>query len=375
MVLIIDDEEDMRDACAQALSSLGCSVVGAADGRSGLDLLRSERPDLVLIDLKMAGIDGMSLLQQIRDEDPTVVTVMITGFATVDAAVEAMRQGAYEFLPKPFTPEHLRAVARRGLERRRLAAAAEGLRQERERVRGNLISLVSHELRSPLVAVDQYLEVLLGGMAGELLEEQRKILQQTRARVERLLSLVSDWLAVGRMADGRIAAGSGPVSLSHVVGDVCRTLEAEAEDASVTLSYKSPPGPCHVTGDAEALSHVFSNLVSNAIQYNREGGRIDVDLEQSGDRVIVRVSDTGLGIPRQNIPFIFDEFFRGDDESVRAKPGSGLGLALVRSIVTAHRGCISVQSEVGEGTTFTVSLPVGGAASGPVEAADSEASE
>lgn len=356
-VLIVEDEEDMREACAQALAALDLEVLAAANGEEGLRLVRERVPDLVFVDIKMAGMDGMTLLSEIRKFDPTIVTVVITGFATVDSAVEAMRQGAYDFLPKPFTPEQLREVARRGLERRRLAAAAQSLREERERVRNNLISLVSHELRAPLVAVDQYLEVLLGGVAGDLTPEQREILSQARARVEHLLDLVKDWLAVGRVAQAGVAQRAEPVDLVRLLRQVCEAMQGVAERAGVTVTFVEPPFPAEVTGDAEALMHVFTNLVSNGIQYNREGGSVTVEVLDEEDKVCVFVSDTGIGIPQESIPFIFDEFFRGDDRRVRSKPGSGLGLALVRSIVTAHQGSVTVDSTPEVGTTFIVTLP------------------
>ena len=140
-ILIIDDEEVILDSCSQILEGSGHSVTTTSNGDQGLKLLEEIKPDLVLLDLKMPGISGMEVLEKIISFDPTIVTVIITGYATVDSAVEAMKKGAYDFLPKPFTPDEFRMVIRRGLERRKLILEAISLRKEKEILRENFFLL------------------------------------------------------------------------------------------------------------------------------------------------------------------------------------------------------------------------------------------
>jgi DNA-binding NtrC family response regulator len=176
-VLVIDDEESMRDSCSQIIVKTGCRVEAAEDGASGLEKVRGLKPDAILLDLKMPGMSGFEVLDQVQLIDPQIVTIVITGYATVDAAVEAMKKGAYDFLPKPFTPDELRLILARALERRRLAIEAEALRREKKLLQDNIITMVSHQLRSPLVAIQQYFEVLLGGIVGELGDKPQEMMR------------------------------------------------------------------------------------------------------------------------------------------------------------------------------------------------------
>ena len=149
-ILIIDDEQIVLDSCAAILEGSEFELATASNGNLGLDLLHDFDPDLVFVDLKMPGISGIEVLEQINGHDPTIVTIVITGFATVSSAVEAMKQGAYDFLPKPFTPDQFRLITQRGIEKRKLVLETIALRREKEVLRENFAAIVSHELKSPL---------------------------------------------------------------------------------------------------------------------------------------------------------------------------------------------------------------------------------
>src|SRR4030067_1257315 len=172
-ILIIDDEEVVSDSCTLILEGSDYTVRTAEDGASGLKLVNELQPDLVFIDLKMPGIQGIEVLEKITESNPTIVSIVITGYATVTSAVEAMKKGAYDFLPKPFTPDELRLIARRGLEKRRLILEAITLRKEKEMLREQFAAIVSHELKAPLGAVQQNLFVLVDELSNQLTEEQK----------------------------------------------------------------------------------------------------------------------------------------------------------------------------------------------------------
>src|SRR5512136_135920 len=182
-ILIIDDEEVVLDSCIQILKGSGYNLATASNGSQGLQLLHEFQPDLVFVDLKMPGISGFEVLDKIHEMDPTIVTVVITGFATVGSAVDAMKKGAYDFLPKPFTPDEFRLITRRSLERRRLTLEAISLRREKELLREQFASIVSHELKAPLGAVQQNLFVLEYELASVLNEEQKGKLERLKIRV------------------------------------------------------------------------------------------------------------------------------------------------------------------------------------------------
>src|SRR3990172_6515279 len=149
-VLIIDDEEVVLDSCSQILENDDYQIATAMDGSLGLKLVEEYQPDLVFVDLKMPGISGFEVLEKIRETDQTIVTIVITGYATVSSAVEAMKSGAYDFLPKPFTPDEFRLITKRGAEKRRLVLETIALRKEKELLREHFAAIVSHELKTPL---------------------------------------------------------------------------------------------------------------------------------------------------------------------------------------------------------------------------------
>jgi two-component system, sensor histidine kinase and response regulator len=358
LILVIDDEESMRDSCAQIITKLGCRVETVEDGASGLQKVRELKPDAIIVDLKMPGLGGLDVLQQVQLIDSQIVAIVITGYATVDAAVEAMKRGAYDFLPKPFTPDELRLILARALERRHLSLEAETLRREKKLLQDNIITMVSHQLRSPLVAVQQYFEVLLSGIAGGLEDKPREMIRKASERLTGLLQLVNDWLQLARFDAVGLIAKLQPVDLRAVLDRLIDFLAPLAREYDVALEWGAPPGSgITAFGDETSLEQVFTNLLHNGIVYNKRGGRLQVRLGEEGDDVAVEIRDTGIGISAEHLPLIFDQFYRVHrTEETRAK-GSGLGLAIVKKIVDAHRGRVEVSSELGLGTVFTVRIP------------------
>jgi len=356
-VLVIDDEEVIRDACAQALKKEGCVAETARDGETGLEVFDSFRPDVVLVDLKMPGISGLEVLEEIGKRDPKVVQIVITGFATVALAVDAMKKGAYDFVTKPSTPDEIRAAVGRGLEKRRLILESEALRLAQEKIRRNMISLVSHELRAPLAATVQYLETILGGMAGQVSEEAMEMIDRSDHRLREMLDLIGRWLNLATFDPLRMAEYFELLNLTDVMVESVGTLESLAKERNIEITMKSPENLSPVQGSRVALKEVFNNLVSNAVKYNREGGWVKVMLFEDGEEIRVEVHDNGIGIGEEHVSRIFDEFYRVDGRRNAPVKGSGLGLSIVRTLVDAHGGCIALESKVGEGSTFTVRFP------------------
>jgi two-component system sensor histidine kinase/response regulator len=356
-ILVIDDEQSMRDSCSQVLAKDGYCVETAEDGDSGLQKVRRIKPDLVLVDLKMPGMSGMELLEKITDIDPHIVSVVITGYATIESAVEAMKRNAYDFLPKPFTPDQLRIVTSRGLERRGLALASARLQQEKEMMRENFITLVSHQLRSPLASAKQYLSVILAGFAGDVAGKQKQMVEKSSKYIDDLLQLINDWLDMSRIEAGKLTEKFEAVDLVSILSETIGLLEPLAEDREIALVSDFRDSSGVVQGDRESLKQALANLVSNAINYNVQGGRVTVSMTEQGDHLVVQISDTGIGISQENLHFLFDEFFRVKTEATQGITGSGLGLPIANKIIEAHNGSIKVVSELGKGSTFSVFLP------------------
>jgi len=356
-ILVIDDEQAMRDSCRQALTKDGYLTETAEDGDSGLQKIKQIKPDLVLVDLKMPGMSGMELLEKIHDIDPNIVSVVITGYATIESAVDAMKRDAYDFLPKPFTPDQLRIVTRRGLERRALALEAAKLQQEKQKMRENFITLVTHQLRSPLVSIQQYFEVILEGFAGEVGSKQKEMIEDASKRINELLKLINDWLNMSRIEAGTLVEKFESVDLAPVLSEAMELLEPLAKDRKVLLQRNFCQGLPTVLGCKESLKQALANVISNAIIYNREGGTVTISTKKQDHHLVVEISDTGIGISQENLPFIFDEFFRVKSDKTRGITGSGLGLAITKRIIEAHNGSIKVESSLGVGSTFSINLP------------------
>ena len=356
-ILVIDDEEAMRDSCCQVLSKDGYVAQTAENGQSGLRKIREVKPDLVLIDLKMPGMGGMELLETIGEIDPTIISIVITGYATIESAVKAMKRNAYDFLPKPFTPDQLRIVVERGLERRRLAAESARLLREKELMRENFVTLVSHQLRSPLASIKQYFGVIREGFAGEATDTQKEIIEKAAGYVDCLLQLINDWLDMSRVEAGRITENFEPVSLAPLLSETLEVLKPQAKAKNVVLELNAEDHLPLIHGDPKCLKEAFLNLVSNGISYNHKRGKVIVTVKEQGDDLEVSVSDTGIGISQENLAFIFDKFFRVKSRETQHVTGTGLGLPIVKRIIELHHGRIKVFSEFGRGSIFNILLP------------------
>ena len=356
-ILVIDDEKVIRDSCTRILITEGYSIKTAENGDIGLRLFKEFHPDLVLVDLKMPGKSGMDVLEEIESIDPNVVKIVITGYATVSSAVDAMKRGAYDFIPKPFMPEELLLIVARGLEKRRLLLENEALKVEQERIRRNMISLVSHELRAPLAATVQYLEVILGGMAGEISSESKEMIDRCNIRLREMLELLRKWLNLATFDSLKMAEHFEDIVLSHVAMESIELLKSLAEEKKISVILDTPDDLPPIKGSKVSLEEIFNNLISNAIKYNKAGGWVKVILYGPDDEVWVEISDDGLGINQEHLSRIFDEFYRVDGRRNAPIKGSGLGLSIVKKLVDAHGGMIDVESGFGEGTTFRVSFP------------------
>ena len=356
-ILIIDDEEVVLDSCTQILAGGNYKIATAPNGALGLELLKEFRPDIVYVDLKMPGISGFEVLEKIHEFDPTIVSIVITGFATVSSAVEAMKKEAYDFLPKPFTPDELRLITRRAMENRKLVLETIALRREKEMLRDHFAAIVSHELKSPLGAVQQNLFVLADELSGVMTEDQKKRFERIQTRISDLVQLIHTWLRVISVDIGKIRENFVPVSISTTISKAIESTQTHAmrKDIELLTTIEDPLGL--VNGDEGTLVEALVNLIGNAIKYSRIGSQIHVKAKQENGNIIISVIDTGVGISNEDLPYIFNDFYSGKPGPV-AEKGSGIGLAITQRIIEAHDGSISVESELGKGSTFKICLPV-----------------
>mgnify|MGYP000545468651 FL=1 len=370
-ILVIDDEEGIRAGCRRALEPEGYIVETAATGQEGLRRFREGNFDLVLIDVVLPDMRGVDLLAPILEKDPDVVCVVITGYATVELAVQAIRSGAYDFLSKPFTADVLGMTVAQGLERRRLTLEARRLQKIEEearelarakeelerldRFKTTFMLTVAHELRAPLNALQSFLWAILKGYIPP--EEQQEVLGRAVQRVQELLDLVDDLLKLAAAKSEKGLEKRELVSLADVLEKVAPLFQKEAEAKGLAWAVEVGARPV-VRADPDQMAQVWSNLISNAVKYTPAGGRVRIALEERDGWAIGTVEDSGIGIPPQDLGRIFEEFYRTPQAKEVAPRGTGLGLPLVKEILEAHGGSIAVESEVGRGSRFVFRLPV-----------------
>lgn len=229
--------------------------------------------------------------------------------------------------------------------------------KELDRMKSNFVNMVAHELRSPLVAIRQMNHVLIEGMAGPLGEKQQDFVGRSSKKIDGLLDLINDLLEVAKIEAGQFVQHQVPTDLGQIIEECISLLEPRAQEQGVTISYifqDLKP----IKADPKSMEEIFNNLISNAINYSPEGGKVAVTAKGLGKYIEIRVEDTGIGIPPEELPKIFDKFYRVKHPKTRHVIGTGLGLAIVKGAVKAHHGSIDVESALNEGTAFRIRFPV-----------------
>lgn len=484
-VLVVDDEQGIREASKRILDRMDCQAITAGRGEEGLDIIEKEEVNVVLLDLKMPGMDGMDVLRIISEKYPMILVIVITGFATIETAIEAMKRGAYDFIPKPFEPDQLRIVVGRAMEKVRLKKETHHLEQERlrtladlgteksrvhtivnslptgvlvtnakgqvvlinpafkhqmdlpldmrpgrsvdnyvpdeglcslimeisqgrhvdfddiapyeftfgqdnflqargrpvlgetheclgavvtleditamkviDRLKSEFVAKVSHELRSPLSTIHEQLAVVLSEMMDSSSSTDTHLISRAKEKTQGLISLIGDLLDLSRIESGAVCEEPKPVILEELLENIIDFLNTRAGGKQQELLFTQPKDSLPaVKADPLALESIFGNLITNAINYTPEGGKIEVRLSRAGINLQVEVIDNGFGIESRHLDKIFDRFYRVKTENTRYITGTGLGLPIVKGLVDSLGGRINVESTPNQGTTFTVLLP------------------
>jgi len=365
-VLVVDDEPGMRRGAIRSLrdfrvavpdieEDIGVVLAEAATGQEAVDRLAAGGIDLVLLDYKLPDFSGLDVLTRIREAQWDVLTVMMTAYASLEVAVSATKNGAFDFLAKPFTPDELKAVVRKCATSLLHHRRARQLEAEKRQVRFQFLSVLSHELKAPLNAVEGYLRLIDDRAAGDDLAEYDPMVKRSLARIDGMRKLIFDLLDLTRIESGQKQRRLVEVDVAAVARQAIETFHPAAAARGIALALDAPEAlPCH--GDASELEIIFNNLISNAIKYNRENGRVDVRLRRDGARLEIAVADTGIGMSQEEQARLFGEFVRIRNERNREVEGSGLGLSILRRLAGLYDGEVRVESEPDVGTTFTVVL-------------------
>ena len=371
-VLVVDDELGIREGCRRALANKGFEVALAENGPAGLQKLREEAFDILLVDAMMPGMSGMEMLQHVRKLYPELICIIITGYATVELAVQAIREGAHDFVAKPFTPALLLQVINREVDRRRLKREAQRVKDLEEelsgltRVKAEMEKLATiesrfmltmvHVLRAPVAVMQNSIQLIQKGYVST--EELPQLFSRLDLRAGELLAILDDLLLLSRLKEGLGTQPAEPVSVAEALETVCSSFQKEATERQLILSTEMTARP-FVLGNPDHLRLLGSQLLSNAIRYTPSGGRITLSLKKDPQekRIQGTISDTGIGIAPDEIPRIFEEFYRTEAAKSMQETGTGLGLPIVQLLLSLYGGTIEIDSTPGKGSSFRFTLP------------------
>lgn len=373
-LLIVDDEENLRTSLCQAFRMEGYGVTGASDAQEALTLIQGANFDVLLSDLMMPGIDGLSLLEKARVLMPEAVIILMTGQATVESAIRALKGGAYDYILKPFKLEEIFHVVGRGLEQQRLRrenlALAEINRRltEIDQIKSDLLSAITHEFRTPLTIIYGWMDLLLSGQFGALSGGAREGVEAIGHSAHRLGRLIANLLAYVEFERQEAALQEQIVDLGEILRAVATQLSSEYAEKRVRVEFLREVPAVSLRADPDKLTLLFSNLVENAIKFNLAGGRVLLEATAADGVATVAITNTHGRIAEERLARLFEPFTQGDMTLTRAAGGLGLGLSVARAIVGAHAGRIAFRQAEPQGTTVSVTLPLGGPAEagGPV---------
>jgi len=365
-ILIIDDEPGIREGTKRILQNfkvdypfmdeqIDFHVLEAGTGKEGIEIIDRELPEILLLDNKLPDIQGVEVLEYVKNKHYDIIVVMITSYASLELAVKATRDGAYDFIPKPFTPQEIRASVENITKQIFLKRMTQTLNKTGKQIRFQFLSVLSHELKAPLNAIDGYLKMIKERQFGNHIDAYDEMLDRSMERIKGMRQLILDLLDLTKIETGKPTQKLEKVEIRKIIQMSVDTIRPYAIQKDVDVYINSREN-IEMKADAGEIEIIMNNLISNAVKYNKTGGRVDIFLEKKNGRIKITVSDTGIGLKNEDKEKIFDDFVRIKSTQTREVTGSGLGLSIVKKIVDMYQGSIEVQSEPERGTTFIITL-------------------
>jgi signal transduction histidine kinase len=367
-VLVVDDEFGIRSGISRILRNFSVSypfmdedihfsVTEAATGEEAMEIIESNPPAIILLDNKLPGIQGVEILEYINNNQLDILVIMITSFASLDLAVKVTNIGAFDFVPKPFTPQELKVAMESIAKHYFLRRMTKKLHKEGKQVRFQFLTVLSHELKAPLNTIEGYLKLMHDRQEGDNIVAYEKMIENSLSRVKAMRTLIMDLLDLTRIDSERKKREYRELDLGLVAQSAIETMGPLAVQRDVIIEFDKATSVSYFA-DSEDMEIIFNNLISNAVKYNIEGGKVVCNIYEDKSMVNIDISDTGIGISEIDLPKLFQEFTRIKNSKTKEISGSGLGLSIVKRIIDIYNGRIVVKSTPDVGTTFTVSLPI-----------------
>lgn len=366
-VLVVDDEPGIRSGVARVLRDFTVSypfmdeackfeVIEAPTGEDAIQIVNTNLPDIILLDNKLPGIQGIEVLEYISKNQIDVIVVMITSYASLEVAVRANKSGAFDFIPKPFTPQELRSSIETITKQVYFRRMAKKLNTAGKQIRFQFLSVLSHELKAPLNAIEGYLRMIQEKQMGDNLEDYEQVVNRSLDRIQGMRQLILDLLDLTRIESGSLNRNLQNIDIVQIAQISMDTVRPLAIQRDITLNFNHPE-TLMFNIDAKEIEIVLNNFLSNAIKYNRDGGQVFFTLKVADEHLHIVVEDTGIGMTEEEMTRLFKEFVRIKNQKTKNISGSGLGLSIVKKIIDSYNGDIMLTSTPDKGSTFTVSIP------------------
>ena len=348
-LLIIDDEDIVLKSCLRILKNEQYDIDTVFSAEEGLDKIKEKEYDVVITDLMMPGMGGMEFLRIVKKEKCDFIVVIFTGYATAETAREALKLGAFDYIPKPFTPEEFRDVIKNALKAHEDATNVQML---------DLMTIVSHELKSPISVVHTTADTLYKGYFGKLDPKQQQILETIIRNCQYLEDIIRSYIDLSKMDMDQLESFKENIDLiNDVVVPIIEIPEYKNNMKEMDISTRYD-ADAKVNGDPNLLKIVVTNLLNNAIKYGKEKTAIQIDVTEDEGKIVYSIYNEGVGISREDIEKkLFNKFSRLKQKGTEGVKGSGLGLYICKKIIEKHNGKIWVDSEQDSWVRFSFSLP------------------
>jgi len=367
-ILIVDDELGIRHGIKRVLKNFtvgypfmdedySFETIDVESGEEAIEIVNNKEIDIVLLDNKLPGIEGVGVLDHINNLDKDIAVIMITSYASVDLAVDATNKGAYSFMPKPFTPQELKSEVESLAKHLYLKRMTAKMKKEGKEIRFKFLSVLSHELKSPINAVEGYLRLMSEKQAGDNIEDYSVMINRSLERMQAMRGLIMDMLDFTKIESGKKRQKFSETNIVELAKTAVDSVEPSIIQKNIKI-HTTFPDSLKIKVDASDIEIIFNNLLSNAIKYNVENGEIYFEISKVEGRTQIIVKDTGIGLNEEEKNRLFGEFVRIKNEKTKQISGSGLGLSIVKKIVDSYYGEIIVESKPDKGSTFKISLPI-----------------
>ena len=374
-ILVVEDEAGTRATLSAILEDAGYEVTGLEKGAEARKMIRSHSFNVIITDIRLPDVGGLEILELAKEINPDVAVIMMTGYASIETAVNAVNEGAYAYFVKPINPDEIKTTITNALKQQRLSLENKRLVESLQRsnkllfeaneelkratqLKSEFLANMSHELRTPLNVIIGFSELMVDKVPGKINEEQRQCLSDILDSSHRLLNLVNEVLDLSKVESGKMEFKLENVALTEVIESLTRTMLPVLAPRKQSLDIEIEEGLPAVHVDEGRLEQVLLNLATNSSKFTPDGGKLKIEAVRNGDWCQVSVIDNGIGIKEEDQERIFEPFCWLDNPLTKEKSGTGLGLALVETIVEKYGGQIWVESEYGKGSRFTFTLPL-----------------